>query len=145
MIIFRKITLIFRGDTLCSRHITKTNLQNRLNFCINQKYFFFFFSFLLWNFFVPGVRSSIFVVSVHYSYLGVPYSQFWALKHNLGMAYTGRSTTFKKRAIARAWAKNVPYVCTYIKIFQEVRQLCLKYTHHKYLVNWTIRKKDTAF
>ena len=87
----------------------------------------------------------MFVVSVHYLYLGVPYSQFWAPKHNLGMVYTGSSTTFKKRAIARSRPKNVPCVCTYIKFFQEVRQLCMKYTQHKYLIDWTIRKKDTLF
>ena len=33
----------------------------------------------------------------------------------------------------------------YIEMFSEVRQLCLKYTQHKYLVDWTIRKKDTLF
>ena len=37
----------------------------------------------------------------------------------------------------------VPYVCTYINIFQEVRQLCMNYRQHKYLLDWTISKKDT--
>ena len=94
---------------------------------------------------MPGVRNATFVVSFHYSYIGVLHSQFWAPKHNFGIVHTGRSITFKKQAIVRSRAENVPCVCTYIKIFQEVRQLCMKYTHHKYLVDWTIRKKDMTF
>ena len=66
---------------------------------------------------MPGVRNTIFVVSFHYPYIGVLYSQFWAPKHNFGMVYTGRSTTFKKQAIVRSRAKSVPCVCTYIKNF----------------------------
>ena len=92
---------------------------------------------------MPDVRNTTFVVSFHYPYIGVLRSQFWATKHNLCMMYTSRSTTFKKQAIARAGAKNVPCVCTYIKMFQELRQLCMNYTQHKYLMDWTIRKKDT--
>ena len=38
----------------------------------------------------------------------------------------------------------MPCVCIYINIFQEVRQLCINYTQYKYLIDWTIRKKDTV-
>ena len=117
--IFMKITLIFADDTLGSRHIGKTKLQNRLNWGIKQKsnknVFSFFF--LSWNFFVPGVRNTIFVVSFYYPYIGVLNSQFWVPKHTLGMLYTGRSTTLKKRAIKCSRAKIVPGVCTYMKNF----------------------------
>ena len=120
----------------------KTRISKLIKLLYKIKIFFFFF-FWIMKFFRAWCTQLNCVVSVHYSYLGVPYFQFWTLKHNLGMTYTGRSTAFKKRAIARAWAKNVPCVSAYIKILQEVRQLCMNYTQHKYLINWTIRKKDT--
>ena len=94
---------------------------------------------------MPHVRKSIFVVLFCYSYIEVLNSQFCALKENLGMVYTARSITFKKQPIRRFRAKSVPCVCAHKKIFEKVRQLYLKYTQHKYLVDWTFSKKDMMF
>ena len=94
---------------------------------------------------MPHVRKSIFVVLFYYSCIEVLRSQFWVPKHNLGMVYMARSITFKKQPIRRSRAKIVPYVCAYKNFFEKVRQLYLKYTQHKYLVDWTISKKDMTF
>ena len=39
----------------------------------------------------------------------------------------------------------MPYVYAYLKKFQKLRQLYLKYTQHKYLVNRSFSKKDMMF
>ena len=75
---------------------------------------------------------------------------YWSLQFSILGSLTPYITlypiingTCEKTPIWLSGTRNVPCVCTYIKFFQEVRQLCMNYTQHKYLMDWTIRKKDT--